>query len=119
MPTENANGANAPKTPNYPVMSLTGGIQSRNIGEEFIRVDVLDKPGEYGEINRKTGFLPVAEGQSAKLIKAIAEGKRSVKLGSQTKNGVFNIALIDPSMQGVEVPAGAAASADLLLEHQA
>lgn len=83
-------------------LELKGGIPSGNRGEEFVRVD-FTRPGKFGMIDRRTGFIPVAEGHSAELIKAVQEKQLLIKLGSKTRNGVYNITTIDPTMEGVEI----------------
>lgn len=90
-------------------------ISSRNAGEVFIRVDMVGVPDEFGFLNRKTGFLPVAEDKFDTALKAILEGKRVVKFGSQTKNGNYNLNLTSPDA----VIEGSEATDPALVEHKA
>lgn len=97
---------------------LSGPISSSNVGEEFIRVDEIAPADEFGFLNRKTGFLAIAEGSFEKAIEAIKSGKRQVKLGSRNqRSGVFNVTLVNPEVT-VDAP-GAAANADVTLTHTA
>lgn len=94
-------------------------IPSRNAGEVFIRVDEVGATDEFGFLNRKTGFLPVAEDKFDTALKAIQEGKRVVKFGSQTKNGNYNLNLVNPDAVIEAGTAEAVATDPALVDHKA
>lgn len=106
-----------------PKTVLSGPIGSRNVGEEFIRVDqTTDSDSPF--ITRKTGFVPIKAGTYEAALKMIQEGKVKLQFGSQTRNGVFNISLVNPLSEatleaGVASNAQPAAAGAPVLQHTA
>lgn len=90
-----------------PKMSVSGPVGSRNAGEEFIRVDMTTHTGSPF-INRKTGFIPIVAGTFPEALEQIKSGKVKIQFGSQTRNGVYNVSLVNPETV-LEMDAGVAA----------
>jgi hypothetical protein len=96
-------------------MAIDGPIDSRNPGEQFIRVSVQSED-DLGFINRKVGFIPVKPEKFEGAFKALVEGKKTVQFGSQnSRSGAYNVSINDPALAVAEQPVGN----ETTLTHQA